>query len=66
MELRSDDMGDYRPGIDALHGNGIRSPLLETKFTKKLVRQIAKSVGLSIYDKPSNSVLLQEFLGVKE
>ena len=54
---QSDDMGDYRPGIDALHGNGIRSPLLEVKFTKKLVRKIAKQVGLSIYDKPSNSCL---------
>ena len=50
-------MGDYRPGIDALHGNGIRSPLLETKFTKELVRKTAKHVGLSIYDKPSNSCL---------
>ena len=34
---QSDDMGDYRPGIDALHGHGIRSPLLETQFTKDLV-----------------------------
>ena len=54
---QSDDMGDYRPGIDALHGNGIRSPLLETHFTKKMVRNIAKYIGLSIYDKPSNSCL---------
>ena len=54
---QSDDMGGYRPGIDALHGNGIRSPLLETHFTKELVRQTAKSVGLSIFDKPSNSCL---------
>ena len=54
---QNDDMGDYRPGIDALHGNGIRSPLLETKFTKELVRKIAKHVGLSIHDKPSNSCL---------
>ena len=54
---QSDDMGDYRPGIDALHGNGIRSPLLELKFTKELVRKTAKQVGLSIYDKPSNSCL---------
>ena len=54
---QSDDMGDYRPGIDALHGNGIRSPLLEMKFTKELVRKTAKYVGLSIYDKPSNSCL---------
>ena len=54
---QSDDMGDYRPGINALHGNGIRSPLLETHFTKNMVRSTAKSVGLSIYDKPSNSCL---------
>ena len=54
---QTDDMGDYRPGIDALHGNGIRSPLLETQFTKTLVRKTAKSVGISIYDKPSNSCL---------
>ncbi|MDC0203454.1 ATP-dependent sacrificial sulfur transferase LarE [Candidatus Nitrosopelagicus sp.] len=54
---QSDDMGDYRPGIDALHGNGIRSPLLEIEFTKELVRKTAKHVGLSIYDKPSNSCL---------
>tara|TARA_B100001142_G_scaffold235079_1_gene233460 strand:- start:838 stop:1641 length:804 start_codon:yes stop_codon:yes gene_type:complete len=54
---QSDDIGDYRPGIEALHGNGIRSPLLEVKFTKKLVRNTAKHVGLSVYDKPSNSCL---------
>jgi|TARA_B110000014_G_scaffold132767_1_gene91724 uncharacterized protein len=54
---QSDDMGDFRPGIDALHRNGIRSPLLETRFTKVLVRKTAKSVGLSVYDKPSNSCL---------
>tara|TARA_B100000029_G_scaffold374178_1_gene368497 strand:- start:889 stop:1689 length:801 start_codon:yes stop_codon:yes gene_type:complete len=54
---QNDDMGDYRPGIDALHGNGIRSPLLETHFTKNMVRNTAKSIGLSIFDKPSNSCL---------
>ena len=54
---QNDDMGDYRPGINALHGHGIRSPLLETQFTKKLVRETAKSIGISIYDKPSNSCL---------
>ena len=54
---QNDDMGDYRPGIDALRVNGIRSPLLETRFTKNMVRRTAKSIGLSIYDKPSNSCL---------
>ena len=52
-----DDLGDYRPGIDALRQNGIRSPLVETNLSKPQIRQIAKSVGLSIHDKPSNSCL---------
>ena len=54
---QSDDIGDYRPGIDALHGHGIRSPLLETKFTKELVRNTAREIGLSFFDRPSNSCL---------
>jgi len=52
-----DDLGDYRPGVLALHQNGIRSPLAETEFSKKMVREEAKNVGLSVYDKPSNSCL---------
>jgi uncharacterized protein len=52
-----DDLGDYRPGIEALKQNGIRSPLVENNFTKNEIREIAKSIGLSVYDKPSNSCL---------
>ncbi|MFP6585122.1 MAG: ATP-dependent sacrificial sulfur transferase LarE [Candidatus Nitrosopelagicus sp.] len=52
-----DDLGDYRPGVLALRENGIRSPLAESGFSKKMVREAAKSVGLSVYDKPSNSCL---------
>ena len=52
-----DDLGDYRPGIEALKQNNIRSPLVETNFLKSDIRKIAKSVGLSVYDKPSNSCL---------
>jgi uncharacterized protein len=52
-----DDLGDYRPGVLALRENGIRSPLTETEFSKKIVREAAKSIGLSVYDKPSNSCL---------
>ena len=53
----TDDLGDYRPGIEALHKNGIRSPLLETNFTKQDIRDQTKIIGLSIYDRPSNSCL---------
>ena len=52
-----DDLGDYRPGIEALKQNGIRSPLVETNFSKSEIRKSAKFVGLSVYDKPSNSCL---------
>ena len=52
-----DDLGDYRPGIKALMDNGIQSPLVETNFTKNQVREEAKRVGLSVYERPSNSCL---------
>ena len=52
-----DDLGDYRPGIQALRENGIQSPLVETKFLKSQIRDIAKDVGLSVFDRPSNSCL---------
>ena len=52
-----DDLGEFRPGIEALKQRGILSPLVENKFTKNEIRKTAKSVGLSVYDKPSNSCL---------
>ena len=52
-----DDLGDFRPGIKALKQNGIKSPLVETNFFKSQIRNVAKSIGLSIFDKPSNSCL---------
>jgi pyridinium-3,5-biscarboxylic acid mononucleotide sulfurtransferase len=52
-----DDLVDYRPGINAMKDNGIKSPLVETKFTKNDVRKEAERAGLSIFDKPSNSCL---------
>lgn len=52
-----DDLGEYRPGLVALKKNGIQSPLVESGFTKSDVRRVAKNVGLSVHDKPSNSCL---------
>ncbi len=52
-----DDLGDYRPGIKALKQNGIQSPLVETNFSKSEIRDTVKSVGLSVFNKPSNSCL---------
>jgi len=52
-----DDLGDYRPGIEALRQNGIKSPLVETNFSKSKIRDTVKLVGLSVFDRPSNSCL---------
>ncbi len=52
-----DDLGDYRPGISALKQYGIRSPLVENQLTKNEIRDLAKSAGLSVFDRPSNSCL---------
>jgi len=52
-----DDLGDYRPGINAIKQHGIRSPLVETNFSKSKIRDTAKLIGLSVFDKPSNSCL---------
>jgi len=52
-----DDLGEYRPGIKALKENGVKSPLVEIGFTKEEIREYAQKVGLSVYDRPSNSCL---------
>lgn len=52
-----DDLAEYRPGLVALKKNGVRNPLVESGFTKSDVRGVAKEIGLSIHDKPSNSCL---------
>ena len=56
-----DDMGDYRPGMDAARELGIRSPLKEAGLTKKEVREISLSLGLPIWDKPSMACLASRF-----
>jgi uncharacterized protein len=52
-----DDLGDYRPGITALKNNGIKSPLVEVMLSKQEIRRAAQLVGLSVFDRPSNSCL---------
>lgn len=52
-----DDLGDYRPGIEAMRENSVRSPLIETGFSKSDVRAVVRDAGLSIHDRPSNSCL---------
>jgi uncharacterized protein len=52
-----DDLGDYRPGLEAAKQAGVRSPLVEAGFTKSDVRAGAAKLGLSIWDKPAAACL---------
>jgi uncharacterized protein len=52
-----DDLGDYRPGLDAAKAAGIESPLLECGFTKADIRAAAQRLGLPIWDKPAAACL---------
>jgi uncharacterized protein len=52
-----DDLGDYRPGLEAARQADVRSPLVEAGFTKALVRKYAAEIGLSVWDKPASACL---------
>lgn len=52
-----DDLGDYRPGLDAARHAGARSPLVEAELGKADVREAARLMGLDIWDKPAAACL---------
>ncbi|MBL8827806.1 MAG: ATP-dependent sacrificial sulfur transferase LarE [Planctomycetaceae bacterium] len=52
-----DDIGDYRPGMQAAANHEVRSPLVECGFTKSDVRQLAAHWELPIWDKPASPCL---------
>lgn len=53
----TDDLGDYRPGLDAAKQAGVLSPLVDLGFSKADVRAGAAAVGLGIWDKPAAACL---------
>ncbi len=55
--INTDDLGDYRPGIDAARENEVRSPLVEAGFNKQNIRDLARQMELSIWDKPAMACL---------
>ena len=56
-----DDLGDYRPGLQAIAELGIKSPLREVGFYKKEIREASKNYQLSVWDKPSYACLASRF-----
>jgi uncharacterized protein len=52
-----DDLGDYRPGLEAAKAAGVRSPFVELGMHKDDVRRVAKVIGLAVWDKPAAACL---------
>jgi len=59
--VNADDLGDYRPGIQAAKDRGARSPLAEIGITKLEVRQMSQFLGLPWWDKPAQPCLSSRF-----
>ena len=52
-----DDLGDYRPGREAIKECGVRSPFVEAGMTKLEIREISKTFQLNTWDQPSTPCL---------
>lgn len=57
----ADDTGVYRPGNKVAEELRIISPLEQTGFTKKDIRNKSKELGIKLWNKPSNSCLATRF-----
>lgn len=53
----TDDLGDYRPGLEAAKNAGVRSPLVEAELSKEETRALARELGLGFWDKPAAACL---------
>ncbi|MEZ4456786.1 MAG: ATP-dependent sacrificial sulfur transferase LarE [Gemmatimonadales bacterium] len=49
----TDDLGDHRPGAAAGRERGIRSPFLDLGWSKARVREVARELGLPVWDAPA-------------
>jgi uncharacterized protein len=52
-----DDLGDYRPGLQAASDHHVLSPLVDCGIDKKMVREIAKHLGIEHWNKPASPCL---------
>ncbi len=56
-----DDLGDYRPGLQAAEARGVRHPLVDAGLTKPEIRELSRDMGLPTWDKPSSPCLSSRF-----
>jgi len=52
-----DDLGEFRPGMEAARECGARAPLLEAGLGKADIRDLSRLLGLSTWNKPAMACL---------
>jgi uncharacterized protein len=53
----ADDLGDWRPGLQAAAEHGVVHPLVEVRVGKEEVRRIARELGVPSAEKPASPCL---------
>lgn len=61
LGVNLDDLGDHRPGLVAARERGARQPLVEAGLSKAEVRQVARFLGLPVWNKPQLACLSSRF-----
>jgi uncharacterized protein len=57
-----DDLGDYRPGLQAVAELGVKSPLRACQLSKQDIRTLSKYLGLPTWEKQSFACLASRFV----
>jgi pyridinium-3,5-biscarboxylic acid mononucleotide sulfurtransferase len=57
LGVNLDDLGDHRPGQRAAAEAGAAFPFVDAGFTKAMVREASRSLGLRTWDKPAAACL---------
>ncbi|MFW6174488.1 MAG: ATP-dependent sacrificial sulfur transferase LarE [Chloroflexota bacterium] len=53
----ADDLGDFRPGLDAAREYEVASPMVDAGLTKQDIRTLSHEMGLPTWDKPAQACL---------
>lgn len=61
LGTNTDDLGDYRPGIEAAAKRGSAAPMVEAGMSKADVRRLSQELGLRTWNKPQLACLSSRF-----
>jgi uncharacterized protein len=61
LGTNTNDLGDYRPGIEAAAQRGSAAPMVDADMSKEDVRRLSQGLGLRTWNKPQLACLSSRF-----